>query len=206
MQKPAVGQTVKLDFDLFSTATSHVSSTTIRSDADIASATPTSTSSDPAMSILIASLQSSFSAAAASGSAAAAVSKISSNNKLRTDVGVGVGVGVGGFFAISILLCVIWRRHRSRPRRKIAEVNGRTHSETKYPANPVIPNHSMDLQQHELSNHSNIVEVGGHSHKPFMLDSGQVWEVPGDTSATTTMTTMTATAIDFQTTGHGSPH
>lgn len=141
VQKPAVGQTVKLDFDLFPTATT----------------------------------------AAASQSATAAVSKASSDNKRRTDIGVGVGVGVGGFLAILILVCVIWRCRRSRSRRQAAEENTGAYSETKHQANPISQNQSMDRQRSELDNHSNVVEVGGQSHKPFMLDSDPIWEVPGDT-------------------------
>lgn len=211
VQKPEVGQTVKLDFSLFPTATSRVSSNTAESDINTTSATskpatPTSISPDLASSNLVASLQASFSAVAASESAAAALSKISSDNKLRTTVGVGVGIGVGGFFAISILVCVILTRYRSTRRRKVEEENARAHSETRHQANSIAKNQFMDCQQSELANDSNFVEVGGESHKPFMLDSGPIWEVPGDTSAVTTSTRTTMTAATaIHPTGHEFP-
>ena len=192
VQKPDVGQTVKLDFDLFPTATSLVSSTKTESNINIESATITSTSPDPAMSILVASLQASFSAEAASESAASA-SKASHDSNVRTNVGIGVGVGIGGFLAISTAVCIIWTLSRSARRKKIAEENARTHPEMEYQANSIVQDKFFGHQQVELANGSNLVEVDGQTNRVFMLDGSTIHEVPGHSSAVTTTTTTTTT-------------
>lgn len=212
VQKPELGQTVKLDFDLYPTATSSVSSTKTGTDANIELATPTSTSPDPAISILVASLQASFSAQAASESAAAA-SKGSHDRSVRTKVGVGVGVGVGGFLAISAVACLIWTRYRSVRRKEAEENNARTHPEMELQNNSKVQNQFFARQRAELGNDANIVEVDGQPKKEnFMLDGSTIFEVPGRSSAVITAAapsstptpSATATATTIDTTGHES--
>lgn len=192
MQKPDVGQTVKLDFDLFPTATSLVSSTKTESNSNIGSATITSTSPDPAELLLVASLQASFSAVTASESAASA-SKASHDSKVRTNVGIGVGVGVGGFLTISTVVCIIWIRSRSVRRKKIAEENARAHPDMEYQANSIDQDKFVGQQRAELPNDSNLVEVDGQTNNVFMLDGSTIHEAPERSSAVMTTTTTKTT-------------
>lgn len=118
VQNPDLGQTAKIDFDLYPTAATRLPS------AKIEFSTPTSGPPDPVISDLVAWLKVSFSAVAASESAAAAL-KVSNDSTVRIGVDVGVEVGFGGVLAILIVVCITLTRRRSA-RWKKSEEDART--------------------------------------------------------------------------------
>lgn len=121
MQKPALGKTVKLDFDLFPPAATPISSSTpVRTQTETQIITQTSAPLSTLPSL------------AASSASAAASSQASHDKNVR--VGVGVGVGVGALLAIMAVACCILMRRRSTRQKNISEEEMRARWEREYQA------------------------------------------------------------------------
>ena len=137
-QKPALGKTLKLDFDLFP---------------DVSTQSPTSpTQSGPVVTITANPLYPTPSAvsviAASAASQSSAVATAAAQAKAKSDrsrnLGLGVGITAGGVVAILAILGLIFGRRQAKRNRLIAEEQARARWEADYHAR-------QSEQQHDLS-------------------------------------------------------
>ncbi|MCJ1467529.1 hypothetical protein MMC07_006154 [Pseudocyphellaria aurata] len=131
-QQPRPGETLKLNFDVFSAVSALSSSTSTASASTASSAgtvtvTNTQAYSSPSSPAALTAASSSLAATSAS---AAASAKDSHDNKVR--VGVGVGVGIGGAALISVITAIILLRRRSTRNREKFEGEARARWEAEY--------------------------------------------------------------------------
>lgn len=132
VQRPKVGETLKIDFDLFPTAATPTTSITSPARTETETETVTLTSALPYPPPLPAGISASSASAVAASSSAAAAAKSSHDKNVR--VGVGVGVGVGSTFAIAAAaICLILARRRSTQRKR-SEQDARARWESEYHA------------------------------------------------------------------------
>lgn len=133
VQQPALGETLKIDFDLFPTAATLVLSTSSPAQTEIQTEIVTLTSTPRYPPPSPAAMSASSASAVAASPAAAAV-KSSHDKNVR--VGVGVGAGVGGALAIAtvaVTISLILARRRSAQRIEF-EQDARARWEAEYHA------------------------------------------------------------------------
>lgn len=137
MQKPDLGETVKIDFDLFPPAATRTSSASLAPLGPARTQTETEivtlTSNPPYPPPTPAAVSASAVSAVVASSSAAAASQASHDKNVR--VGVGVGVGVGVVLAILAVACIILARRRSAKKRNMSEEEMRQRWESEYQAN-----------------------------------------------------------------------
>lgn len=178
VQKPKVGQTLKIDFDLFPTAATRIASSSSSARIEIVtkiftpltSATPSQTPSPSAA--MFASSASTIATSSSTTTTAAA----SSHDKKAVRVGVGVGVGVGGALAIAgaVVICLILsHRHRLTQRKQQSEQDARALARG-WMESPLAgieePNPYLN-RDHQIS----PSELGGQAavEHPFEVDAGR---------------------------------
>lgn len=146
-QKPALGKTLKLDFDLFPNVSTQSPSPTQSGAVVTITANPLYPPPS-AVSAISASAASQSSAVATASALAEAKSDRSRN------LGLGVGITAGGVVAILAILGLIFGRRRAKRNRLIAEEQARARWEAEYHAR-------QPGQQHDWSKYRKMPEELG---------------------------------------------
>lgn len=145
-QKPALGKTLKLDFDLFPPVS-----------------TPSPTKSEGVVTITAnpiypppsaVSAVSASAASQASALATAAAEAKAKSDKSRS-LGLGIGITAGGVLAILAILGLIFGRRRAKQNRMVAEEQARARWEEEYHTRQ---QEQQQQQQHYWSNHDKTPE------------------------------------------------
>lgn len=184
-QKPDLGETLKLDFDLFPPAATPISSapapgrtqTQTQTQTEIVTLTSALPNSPPSLAAISASAAS----AVVASSSAAASSKASHDKNVR--VGVGVGVGVGGALAILALVCLVLVRRRSAQKKTMSEEEMRARWEMEYQAG-LEQKQARDHPRSELGGATGLVEADdGRPNEIPMLENRTAQGSPGTFSS-----------------------
>ncbi len=161
MQQPAVGETLKIDFDLFPTAASLALSASSPTQIETQTEIVTLTSKPPYP-------PSSPAAISASSSSAAVAAKSSHDKNIR--VGVGVGAGVGGALAIAAVAIGLILARRRLAKRIESEQDARARWERENHAGMEQKTISNG-QRWELGGDDGLIEADdGCPNEPRMLD------------------------------------
>lgn len=151
VQKPKVGETLKIDFDLFPTAATRISSTT----------------SAPARTETVTKT-----VAVTSATSSPTPTTAASSHDQAVRVGVGVGVGVGGALAMTLAICLILcrRRHRSAQRKEASEPDARAFAQ-----GWSEPSHAAIAELNPNGDNQAPSELGGYAtvQQPFEVDAGR---------------------------------
>ena len=138
-QKPALGETLKLDFDLFPDVSTQSPTTLSTHSGAVVTITASPVYPPPSAVSVISTFAASQSSAVATAAAQAKVKSDRSRN-----LGLGLGLTAGGVVAILAILGLIFGRRRAKRNLQIAEEQARARWEADYHAR-------QPGQQHDLS-------------------------------------------------------
>lgn len=177
-QKPALGKTLNLDFDLFPNVSTQSPTTSPTQSGAVVTITANPIYPPPyAVSVISASAASQSSAVATAAAQAKAKSDRSRN------LGLGVGITAGGVVAILAILGLIFGRRRAKRNRLIAEEQARARWEAEYHAR-------QPGQQHDWSEYRKLPEELGTTYNHTTLaheadDGRPVPELPSRSTSRT---------------------